>query len=30
MTDILLKKRDGGELTEEEIAYWINGYTAGV
>lgn len=27
--EIIIKKRDGGELTAEEIAYFIAGYTAG-
>lgn len=29
MYDIILKKRDGGELTREEIAYFISGYVSG-
>ena len=29
MTDIIAKKRDGGELTREEIGYFISGYTRG-
>lgn len=29
MYDIITKKRNGGELTKEEIEYFINGYTAG-
>lgn len=27
--DIIHKKRDGNELSEEEIAFWVNGYTKG-
>ncbi|HBF76651.1 MAG TPA: pyrimidine-nucleoside phosphorylase [Clostridiaceae bacterium] len=29
MYDIILKKRNGGELTKEEIDFFINGYTKG-
>lgn len=29
MTDIIIKKRDGAELTPEEIAFFIEGYTRG-
>ena len=29
MYDIILKKRDGGELTRQEIAYFISGYVSG-
>ena len=29
MYDVILKKRNGGELTAQEIAYFINGYVSG-
>lgn len=29
MIDIILKKREGGELSKEEISYFVNGYTKG-
>ena len=29
MTDLISKKRDGGELTTEEISFMIKGYTGG-
>jgi pyrimidine-nucleoside phosphorylase len=29
MVDVILKKRDGGKLSEEEISYFIKGYTEG-
>lgn len=28
MVDIIVKKRDGGELSKEEIQYFVNGYSA--
>lgn len=29
MVDLIVKKRDGHELTDEEIRFWINGYVKG-
>ena len=29
MVDLIIKKRDGHELTDQEIAFWIKGYTDG-
>ena len=29
MVDLIIKKRDGHELTDEEIRFWINGYVKG-
>ena len=29
MVDLIIKKRDGFELTDEEIAFWIDGYVKG-
>ena len=30
MVDLIIKKREGGTLTREEIAFWIDGYVNGV
>jgi thymidine phosphorylase len=29
MVDLIIKKRDGFELTDEEITFWIDGYVKG-
>ena len=29
MVDLIIKKRDGHELTDEEIKFWIDGYVKG-
>ncbi|MBR5740867.1 MAG: pyrimidine-nucleoside phosphorylase, partial [Firmicutes bacterium] len=29
MNDIIYKKREGGELTADEIKWWIDGYVKG-
>ena len=29
MNDIIYKKREGGELSPEEIKWWIDGYVKG-